>query len=63
MAHICATFLTSFFGELFGTLNFMLRRRAVAQKKALLLGFFDVESSLLEARKGLDDNVVPAEYQ
>ena len=63
MAYVYATFLTRFFGDLIGSLNFMLSRRAVAQKKALLLGFLDVGSSLLEACKGLDDNIVPTEHQ
>ena len=37
MARIRATFSTSFFGAVVGTLNFVLTRRPVAQKKALLL--------------------------
>ena len=52
MARIRATFRTSFFGAVVGTLNFVLSRRPVAQKKALLLGFLHVESSLEEARTG-----------
>ena len=42
-ARIRATFSMSFFGTLIGTLNLMLSRRPVAQKKALLLGFLDDE--------------------
>ena len=39
----------SFFGALIGTLNLVLSRRAVAQKKALLLGFLDIRSKFHEA--------------
>ena len=52
MARIRATFRTSFFGAVVGTLNFVLSRRPVAQKKALLLGFLHVESSFHEACTG-----------
>ncbi len=48
-ARIRATFLMSIFVALIGTLNLVLSRRAVAQKKALLLGFLDVRSSFHEA--------------
>ena len=51
-AHIRATFSMSFFVALIDTLNLVLRRRAVAQKKALLLGFLDVRSSFHEAHTG-----------
>ena len=61
-ARIRATFSMSFFGALIDTLNLMLSRRAVAQKKALLLGFLDVEPGFHEAREGLCYNGSPAEH-
>ncbi len=52
----------SFFGALVSTLKFLLSRRVVAQKKALLLGFLDVRTSFHEAQEGCGYNVSPTEH-